>query len=130
VILSIDPDRALPVYEQVREQMMAMIAAGTLPVGAQLPTIRQLAGDLGLAKGTIERTYELLEAAGAIETRGRHGTFVRAVPTVPKRARVRALDQEAAAFVLSAYQHGATQDEAVEAVQRAWRQATRRDQAS
>ena len=57
MILSVDPDRALPVYEQVREQIKRMVAAGTLQAGTRLPTIRQLAADLGLAKGTIERAY-------------------------------------------------------------------------
>jgi GntR family transcriptional regulator len=130
MILSVDPDRALPVYEQVREQIMTMITAGTLETGAQLPTIRQLAGDLGLAKGTIERTYELLEAAGAIESRGRHGTFVLAVAPSTKRLRAQALDRNAASFVLNAYQQGASEHEALAAVQRAWRSAVRRDEAS
>ncbi len=40
------------------------------------PSIRQLASDLGLAGGTVARAYRELEAEGAIETRGRHGTFV------------------------------------------------------
>jgi DNA-binding GntR family transcriptional regulator len=40
-----------------------------------------LASDLGLSKGTVERAYELLEADGVVESRGRAGTFVRVRPT-------------------------------------------------
>ena len=50
MILSVDPERALPVYEQVREQIRRMVAAGTLTPGTRLPTIRQLASDLGRTK--------------------------------------------------------------------------------
>ncbi len=52
MIIAVDPDHPLPVYEQVREQVVRMVAAGTLQAGVRLPTIRQLAQDLGLAKGT------------------------------------------------------------------------------
>ena len=76
MIIAVDPNRALPVYEQVREQIKRMVASGTLQAGTRLPTIRQLATDLGLAKGTIERAYELLEADTVIEMRGREGSFV------------------------------------------------------
>jgi DNA-binding transcriptional regulator YhcF (GntR family) len=55
MILRVDPSSAVPAYEQIRAQMRLMIASGTLAEGTQLPTIRQLASDLGLAKGTVSR---------------------------------------------------------------------------
>lgn len=47
-----------------------------LPPGARLPTVRELAGQLGLAVNTVARAYRELEAVGIVETRGRFGTFV------------------------------------------------------
>ena len=82
MILHVDPNAAMPVYEQIRSQIERMVASGALTTGVQLPTIRQLAADLGLAKGTVERAFQLLESEDIIETRGRAGTFVSA----PKRA--------------------------------------------
>jgi DNA-binding transcriptional regulator YhcF (GntR family) len=41
-----------------------------------LPTVRELAGKLGLAVNTVARAYRELESAGMLETRGRFGTFV------------------------------------------------------
>lgn len=76
MIISIDPGSAVPPYEQVRGQLAAMIGDDRLPVGTQLPTVRQLAADLTLAANTVARAYRELEAAGLIETRGRHGTYV------------------------------------------------------
>lgn len=76
MILEVNPHSATPPYEQVREQVTALVHAGVLPAGTRLPTIRQLAGDLGLAPGTVGRSYRELEAAGIVVGRGRHGTTV------------------------------------------------------
>jgi DNA-binding transcriptional regulator YhcF (GntR family) len=76
MIVRIDPESAVPVYEQIRAQIVLMVASGTLVPGTQLPTIRQLASDLGLAKGTVSKAYEALVSQGAVESKGRHGTVV------------------------------------------------------
>lgn len=76
MIIKLDPAAPLPPYEQIRAQITTMIATGVLAEESRLPSIRQLATDLGLAGGTVARAYRELEAKGAIETRGRHGTFV------------------------------------------------------
>ncbi|MCS0499999.1 GntR family transcriptional regulator [Protaetiibacter mangrovi] len=63
-------------YEQLRDRLLAEMRAGSRPAGARLPTVRALADELGLAPGTVARAYKELEALGAIETRGRAGSFV------------------------------------------------------
>lgn len=47
--------------------------SGVLTSGARPPTIRQLATDLGLAKGTVAKAYALLESASAVESPGHPG---------------------------------------------------------
>jgi DNA-binding transcriptional regulator YhcF (GntR family) len=76
VIIAVDADSPVPPYEQVRVQLAALIEAGDLATEMRLPTVRQLAGDLGLAVNTVARSYRELEGEGFIETRGRHGSFV------------------------------------------------------
>lgn len=76
MLLSIDPDAAAAPYEQVRAQIAALVWEGELPAGTRLPSVRRLAGDLGLAPNTVARSYRELEGDGIIETRGRHGSFV------------------------------------------------------
>jgi DNA-binding transcriptional regulator YhcF (GntR family) len=49
-----------------------------VPTGARLPSVRRLAGDLGLAVNTVAKSYRELEAAGLVETRGRGGTVASA----------------------------------------------------
>lgn len=75
-MLQIDPHSATAPFEQLRLQLAEAIAAGELAPGMRLPTVRKLAGDLGLAPNTVARTYRELETDGLIETRGRLGSFV------------------------------------------------------
>jgi len=74
--LHIDGQAGTPLFDQLRTQIIDGIRTGKLPPGARLPTVRELAGRLGLAVNTVARAYRELEAAGIIETRGRFGTFV------------------------------------------------------
>lgn len=120
MIIAVDPERALPVYEQVREQVARMVAAGTLAPGARLPTIRQLAADLGLAKGTVAKAYELLETDSVIETRGRKGSFVLEADRHSVSEQRAGLTHAADALVVVAKQLGADEAAAVAAVQAAW----------
>ncbi len=76
MILTVDPSSAVPPYEQIRGQLEAMVASGTLEAGDRLPSIRQLAHDLGLATGTVARAYAELESAGLVVSRRRTGTVV------------------------------------------------------
>lgn len=74
--IEVDLDSAVPVYEQVRSQLVAYVDAGILRPGDRLPSIRQLANDLGVATNTVQRAYRELESDGFIRARGRHGTVV------------------------------------------------------
>jgi GntR family transcriptional regulator len=74
--LVVDPDDPTPPYEQVRRQLADLIAVGRLAPGDRVPPLRQLAGDLGLAVGTVARAYRELEGAGLLETRRGGGTRV------------------------------------------------------
>jgi GntR family transcriptional regulator len=83
VILEVDGRSAVPPYEQLRQQVTALVVGGALAPGARLPSIRQLANDLGLAGGTVARAYRELEVDGVVTTHGRHGTVVAGPPRQP-----------------------------------------------
>ncbi len=59
-----------------------MITAGSLPVGTRLPTVRELSRRLGVSPTTVSEAWRSLADVGAIEARGRNGTYVRP-PTGP-----------------------------------------------
>lgn len=92
--ITVDVTSGVPPYEQIRGQVASLIAAGALPDGARLPTVRDLAADLGVAVGTVVRAYRELESAGLVVSRRRTGTVVapgRALGDAPVQAAVRAL---------------------------------------
>ncbi|WP_185995555.1 GntR family transcriptional regulator [Nocardioides campestrisoli] len=74
--LQVDPRDPTPPYEQVRRQLEDLIRAGILRAGDRLPPLRQLAGDLGLAVGTVGRAYAELETQGLVVSRRGAGTRV------------------------------------------------------
>ena len=64
-----------------------LIRSGRLDSGDRLPTVRELAGDLGVSPATVSEAWQALGAVGAIQARGRAGTFVKATlePSLPTR---------------------------------------------
>jgi GntR family transcriptional regulator len=74
--ITVDIASAVPVFEQLVQQIRDAVLAGELHPGTALPTIRQLANDLQLNPNTVARAYKVLERDGVIETRGRSGSFI------------------------------------------------------
>ncbi len=114
--LLIDTASSTPAWEQLRDQLSRYIAGGQLGVGTRLPAIRQLAGDLGLAPGTVARAYTELERDGLVRTRRPQGTFVTDhAPGAPAL-----LARLAETFAQQAQQLGAGPAEAVRALRAAY----------
>ena len=74
--MRLDAQAAKPLFDQLRTQVIDGVRDGRLPPGTRLPTVRDMAGQLGLAVNTVARAYRDLETAGIVETCGRFGTFV------------------------------------------------------
>ena len=92
--LTIDRNLEEPVYEQVADQVRRLVASGELAPGTTLPSVRQLAGDLGVNLNTIARAYRLLEGEGFLVIRDRAGVAVAApAKDIEHSARDKMLDQ-------------------------------------
>jgi GntR family transcriptional regulator len=115
----LDLDSGVAPWRQVRDQLTNLIRTGELPIGAQLPSIRQLAGDLGLSAGTVARVYRELETSGLLRTARRNGTVVAAVPDTAIDPAI-ALAQAADEYVRTAQALGVGQQAAIDAVLRAY----------
>ena len=124
-LLTIEPDSDLPPYEQLRTQVATMVADGELTPGQKLPTVRQLAADLGLAANTVARAYRELEADGVISTQGRRGTFVRSALLDAGAAPRRRSEARAAAATLASTARalGLSLAETTRLVEGAWTKA-------
>lgn len=107
----------VPPYEQLRRIVIERVRTGELRAGNKIPTVRALAGQLGLAPNTVARAYRELEQLGVLETRGRQGTFVAATgdPTMDRAARA------AASYVETVRELGISNDDALKLVAAALR---------
>ena len=86
--LLIDSHSSVPPYEQIRLGVIRLIDTGALRPEDRLPTVRELAAQLGIANNTAAKAYRELEMSGVIETRGRSGTFVAGLPTEQRAAAI------------------------------------------
>lgn len=124
LVLRIDADDPTPPYEQLRGQLASLIAAGELRVDSRLPAVRQLAGDLGVAVGTVARAYHELEQHGLVRSRRGGGTTVASpAQTITPADRGRRVNRSLLAAVRSARLLGASDGEITDAFQQALRVA-------
>ena len=72
----VDAGSAIPVYVQIQDQIRGHVHAGRLRPGTSLPSVRQLAADLGINPNTVAKAYMLLERERIIQTVARRGTLV------------------------------------------------------
>lgn len=79
----------LPIYAQIREQLKEQILNGRIPEGSTLPSIRQLAKEVGVSVITTTRAYNELEAEGFIASMQGRGSVV--LPTDNKLLREQCL---------------------------------------
>src|ERR1700744_557026 len=75
-LLEPDRNRAEPIYLQLYRRYREAIAAGRLQPGDRVPSVRSLASELNLARGTVELAYQMLTSEGYLLARGPAGTVV------------------------------------------------------
>lgn len=119
-LVTIDPDSSVSPSEQLRVQLSRQVRSGSIEPGARLPTVRQLAADLGLAKNTVVRAYRAMEAEGLVIGARRKGTIVLDQP-LDAAERERSIAVAAEAFAADLLGVHATLAEAIDAIAGAYR---------
>ncbi len=76
MLIVIDHTSRIPIYEQIKTQIISLINSGVLSPGDKLPSLRALASELSLNFNTIKKVFAQLEADGVIESRPGAGFFV------------------------------------------------------
>lgn len=76
MIVVVEPDSDVPLYQQLRDRVVEAIASGELRVGDSLPATRQLAADLGINMHTVNKAYDLLRRECLIRLGRRTGAVV------------------------------------------------------
>jgi GntR family transcriptional regulator len=75
-LLRLRDDTAMPLYQQIEQQLESLIKDGSLPAGTVLPAERQLAESLGLSRATVQRAYHTLRQRKLVAAHGRRGFLV------------------------------------------------------
>jgi len=108
-------DNGVPIYVQLREQLLAAIGRGDLKPGAQLPTMRQVAVTLRIDLNTVQRAYGELERENILTTVRGRGSFV--AETLPPSRNPRKLAQDLASRIaVEARMQGVALDDLAEAL--------------
>lgn len=74
-----------PPMDQIHDQIGGLIATGRLAAGERIPSVRQLARDLGVAPGTVAKAYRALESEGFVVSRTGSGTRVSSTASTTTR---------------------------------------------
>lgn len=76
MILQLDPNSSVPLYQQIHSLVVRGIAGGLLKSGDQLPSVRQLGEDLGVNLHTVNKAYQQLRDEGYLTLSSRSGAVI------------------------------------------------------
>ena len=74
--IKVDFNSTIPLYEQIAHQVLELIDMEEIKPGDQLPTIRELAVELGINFNTVARAYRMLDQGSVISTQQGRGTYI------------------------------------------------------
>jgi GntR family transcriptional regulator len=75
-VIRVDASSFVPIYEQIKQGIVRLVATGRLKAGEPLPSIRDLAAEIIVNPNTVARAYRELEQEGVIMTQKGRGSVV------------------------------------------------------
>ena len=109
----ISETNGIPVWIQVRRRLIYLIVSRKYKPGEKLPTVRELAVQLGINYNTVNKVYQDLEREGFITTRRGRGTFVSELDQKMLLAMDNKVELLADELVRNAFELGMTSEEIV-----------------
>ena len=116
-LFMIDHSDGLPVWIQIKNRVVYLIASGSLNPGDRLPTVRSLAVELDISYNTVNRAYMDLERDGFVTTRKGRGTFVAERPSNASTQKMDATEILADEMIHTALQAGMTKQDVLKLVE-------------
>lgn len=116
-MITIDYKSRLPVYEQIKNQLMTLIQLEVLKPDQQLPSIRSLSSETGVNVNTVKRAIQDLEEMGVIYSVPGKGSFVSEDAFANSRIKEKAVDEIRHAIV-SAIPKGITKEDMTEIIEK------------
>ena len=120
-MIHIDRQSRVPVFEQIKNEIMTLISLGVLKPHAKLPSIRQVASKTGVNINTVKKAFSELETHGVIYSVPGTGSFVNLNALSDENLRRNAF-QEVETAVLAAKAKGIALQEILETVSKVYQE--------
>lgn len=118
-MLHIDRQSRVPVFEQIKNELMTLISLGVLTPHSKLPSIRQIAAETGVNINTVKKAFSELETHGVIYSVPGTGSFVSADALADENLR-RTAFQEVETAVMAAKAKGIDLEEVLTTVRKVY----------
>ncbi len=123
MIIELDMTKDTPIYEQLKQQIVAGIARGKLQPGEPMPSVRQLAADLSINLHTVAKAYGQLKDEGYLTVHRSRGVIVNpAQKFVADEAYIDALGEAIEPHALAARSRGVSKQQWLEICEKAYDQ--------
>lgn len=113
-MINLDYQSRTPIYEQIIKQIEKYVALGILKPKEQIPSIREMAGTLGINPNTVKKAYSELENKGVIQTFSTKGTFISDNVDEIKKINIESKIDEIKGIIAELEKLGITKDEIIE----------------
>ena len=119
-MFTVNPRSTTPLYEQLEQNIISMIASGILAADDQLPSVRSLARDLGLNPNTVQKAYRLMEEEGIVVTPPNAVSVVHWDDEIFRKIKKELTAGLVSDFVVHAKANGLTLEAVMELLQEEW----------
>ena len=111
MILDLDFNSDIPIYTQIREQIIKSIAKGDLKINESLPSVRNMAEEIGVNLHTVNKSYNLLKDEGYINIDRRKGAVVNTLPLNKKDENIEKIKSMLELLTAQSYLLGMSKEE-------------------
>lgn len=112
LFIQIEPTSEIPIYTQLVNQLMELIATGTMKPSDSLPSVRSLASDLGVNMHTVNKAYHELERKNIIQIIPKSGAVVNVIPsTGPNELQIEYIKQMVKPLIAESIVYGMDKDQ-------------------
>lgn len=114
MLLDLDFNSDIPIYTQIREQIIKSIASGDLKINESLPSVRNMASEIGVNLHTVNKAYNLLKDEGYINIDRRKGAVVNSLPLQKNNTNDKNIKSNLDLLVAQSYLLGISREEFLE----------------
>lgn len=118
--ITVDYRSRKQLYEQIIDSVRQSILSGAITPGEKLPSVRNLAKELGINPNTIQKAYNILESDGVILTLPGRGSVVLSETEDLRKKQLAKMEEKLSVVAAEAHSTGITEEEFVTAAHRAW----------